>query len=106
MFFVNLIAFWFVAKWAIRQILAMLGGLILIVLCAVGGDPWPLIGFGAIFAVLWLLAKLVWHMLGWDKPVAPQSTLEALCAEERRIQEHAAGFDLGNGMRADARARW
>jgi hypothetical protein len=106
MFFVNLIAAVWVAKWALRQILGMLLGLALVILAAIGGDPWPAVLFGGLFIAFYGLAKLAFWALGWSKPLPRGASLEELCAAERRIQEHAAGFSFSDrGLHADVRSR-
>jgi hypothetical protein len=108
MFFVNLIAAYFVARWALKQILGMMLGLALVVLAALGGDPWPALIVAVIFLVCWGLAAILWRLLGFNKPMPVQPSLEQLCATERRLMAEADGFSFSDsrGLHADARARW
>jgi hypothetical protein len=79
----------------------------LLIVLACAGMWWPLVAVGVLFLVCWALATLLWRMVfGSRKSRTPEPTLEQLCAQERRIQEHAAGYTFRpQGMRADNRAR-
>jgi hypothetical protein len=102
--FVNMIAGFIVLRWAFHQVLAMLGGLLLLIVLACAGMWWPLVAATVLFLACWGLVSLGWHWV-FGRPQPREASLEELCAAERRIQAEAAGFDLGSGMRADVHAR-
>ena len=54
--YVQIIAAFFVWRWIAFQVLGALGFLALVILAAVGGDPWPLIAVGLLFLVCWAFA--------------------------------------------------
>jgi hypothetical protein len=103
--FVNMLAGFIVLRWAFHQVLAMIGGLLLLIILACAGVVWPLLAATVLLLFFWALASLVWRLV-FGRPQPRGASLEELCAAERRIQEHARGFTFSdNGLRADARSR-
>ena len=81
---VRMIAGYIVIRWAIHEVLAMLGGLLLLIVLALSGMWWPLAACTVMFLVFWGLASLLWRaVFGPRHPRAVEKSLEQLCREER-----------------------